>query len=115
MQTQRLSFGSIALIVALTAILIAALWFAARAWIALEGPPMPAVGYVAMILGVVISLIVGCGLMALVFYSSRYGCDEVGYDELGHHELGNHEVGYDQVGQDQLGHREPHDRNDTRA
>jgi hypothetical protein len=76
MQTQRLSFGSIALIVALTAILIAALWFAARAWIALEGPPMPAVGYVAMILGVVISLIVGCGLMALVFYSSRHGYDE---------------------------------------
>ena len=110
MQTQRLSFGSIALIAALTAILIAALWFAARAWIALEGPPMPAVGYVAMILGVVISLIVGCGLMALVFYSSRYGYDEVGYDELGHHE-----VGYDQVGQDQLGHHEPHDRNDTRA
>ena len=110
MQTQRLSFGSIALIAALTAILIAALWFAARAWIALEGPPMPAVGYVAMILGVVISLIVGCGLMALVFYSSRYGYDEVGYDELG-----NHEVGYDQAGQDQLGHHEPHDRNDTRA
>ncbi len=110
MQTQRLSFGSIALIAALTAILIAALWFAARAWIALEGPPMPAVGYVAMTLGVVISLIVGCGLMALVFYSSRYGYDEVGYDELGHHE-----VGCDQAGQDQLGHHEPHDRNDTRA
>ena len=29
-----------------------------------------------MILGVVLSLVVGCGLMALVFYSSRHGYDE---------------------------------------
>jgi hypothetical protein len=33
-------------------------------------------GYVAMILGVVFSLAVGCGLMALMFYSSRHGYDE---------------------------------------
>ena len=37
---------------------------------------MAAVGYVAMISGIVISLIVGCGLMALLFYSSRHGYDE---------------------------------------
>jgi hypothetical protein len=37
---------------------------------------MPTVGYVAMIFGIVISLIVGCGLMALLFYSSRHGYDE---------------------------------------
>jgi hypothetical protein len=76
MQTQKLSFGMIALSAALMSILAAALWFASRAWFALEGPPMPAVGYVAMILGIVISLIVGCGLMALLFYSSRHGYDE---------------------------------------
>ena len=76
MQTQKLSFGTIALFAAMIAILAAALWFAARAWLALEGPPMPAAGYVAMILGIVISLIVGCGLMALLFYSSRHGYDE---------------------------------------
>jgi hypothetical protein len=33
-------------------------------------------GYVAMTLGVVLSLIVGVGLMALLFYSSRGGYDE---------------------------------------
>jgi len=33
-------------------------------------------GYVAMILGIIFSLLVGCGLMALVFYSSRRGYDE---------------------------------------
>jgi len=37
-----------------------------------------------MILGVVLSLAVGCGLMALLFYSSRHGYDEQHPpDELG--------------------------------
>lgn len=37
---------------------------------------VPAAGYVALVLGVVFSLVVGVGLMALVFYSSRKGYDE---------------------------------------
>jgi hypothetical protein len=51
-------------------------WYASHAWTALSGPPMPATGYVAMTLGIVFSLVVGCGLMALLFYSNRYGYDE---------------------------------------
>jgi len=70
------SFGKFALIAALVAILAAAGWYAAEAWIAVSGPPMPLAGYVAMGLGVVFSLVVGCGLMALLFYSSRHGYDE---------------------------------------
>ena len=42
----------------------------------MSGPPIPPVGYAAMIMGVVLSLVVGCGLMGLVFYSSRHGYDE---------------------------------------
>jgi hypothetical protein len=76
MQQRNMSLGTIALVVALIAILAAALWYAAGAWISVAGPPMPTVGYVAMILGIVFSLIVGCGLMALLFYSSRHGYDE---------------------------------------
>jgi hypothetical protein len=76
MQQRNMSLGTIALVVALIAILAAALWYAAGAWISVAGPPMPTVGYVAMILGIVFSLIVGCGLMALLFYSSRHGFDE---------------------------------------
>jgi hypothetical protein len=76
MQQRNMSLGTIALVVALIAILAAALWYAAGAWISATGPPMPTVGYVAMILGIVFSLIVGCGLMALLFYSSRHGYDE---------------------------------------
>ncbi len=68
--------ATIAFVVPLLAILAAALWFAAGAWTAVSGPPMPAGGYIAMILGIVFSLIIGCGLMALLFYSSRHCYDE---------------------------------------
>jgi formate hydrogenlyase subunit 3/multisubunit Na+/H+ antiporter MnhD subunit len=76
MPVRRYNLGTILLVGALIVILVAALWFAASAWTSLSGPPMPPVGYVAMTLGIVFSLIVGCGLMALVFYSSRYGYDD---------------------------------------
>jgi formate hydrogenlyase subunit 3/multisubunit Na+/H+ antiporter MnhD subunit len=76
MPKRRCNLGTIAMVGALIVILAAALWFAASAWTALSGPPMPPIGYVAMTLGIVFSLIVGCGLMALVFYSSRYGYDD---------------------------------------
>jgi hypothetical protein len=33
-------------------------------------------GWVALVLGVVFSVLVGCGLMGLMFYSSRRGYDE---------------------------------------
>jgi hypothetical protein len=70
------NLGTIALIAVLIVIMVAALWYAADAWVAIQGPPMPAIGYVAMGFGIVLSLLVGCGLMALVFYSSRHGYDE---------------------------------------
>ena len=63
------------IIVPLVALLAFALWFAVYSWNAIEGPPIPATGYVALSLGIVFSLLVGCGLMALLFYSSRHGYD----------------------------------------
>ena len=77
----RWSFGTIVLVVALFGILAGALWYAAYAWMSVDGPPMPASGYVFMILGVVLSLLVGFGLMGLIFYSSRHGYDEHGNDQ----------------------------------
>jgi hypothetical protein len=44
--------------------------------LALPGPAMPDQGYTALAIGAVFSLIVGIGLMALLFYSSRRGYDE---------------------------------------
>jgi hypothetical protein len=70
------TLGMIAVIVPLFAILGAAAWFASRAWTEVSGPPMPAAGYVAMTLGIIFSVVIGCGLMALLFYSSRHGYDE---------------------------------------
>jgi len=76
-QSKRGRLGSAILVaVPLFAILAAAFWFAASAWFSLSGPPMPTTGYVALVLGVAFSLLVGCGLMALLFYSSRHGYDE---------------------------------------
>ena len=63
-------------IIPLVAMLAAAVWFAVYSWSAIEGPPMPVEGQIAMWLGIVFSLVVGCGLMALVFYSSRHGYDD---------------------------------------
>jgi hypothetical protein len=70
------SMRKLLILVPLLALLIASVWFAIYSWNAIEGPPIPTGGYVAMWLGIVFSLIVGCGLMALVFYSSRHGYDE---------------------------------------
>jgi uncharacterized membrane protein YdfJ with MMPL/SSD domain len=74
--------GTIALVVALLGLLVAASWFAIHTWMSAEGPAMPTSGYVAMALGVVFSVALGCGLMALVFYSNRYGYDEASRDAL---------------------------------
>jgi hypothetical protein len=68
--------GIVAIVAPLFAILGAATWFVAHTLLSLAGPPMPPAGYAAMTLGIVFSLVVGCGLMALLFYSSRHGYDE---------------------------------------
>lgn len=68
--------GTIAIVVVLLGLLVAASVFAIRSFTTVEGPPMPGVGYVAMTIGVVLSLLVGIALMALLFYSSRHGYDD---------------------------------------
>ena len=69
------TLGTVATAIVLLALLAAALWYAASAFV-VGGPPMPAIGYVAMAGGIIISLAVGFGLMGLLFYSSRHGYDE---------------------------------------
>jgi len=78
------SMQKMAIILPLLAFLGAALWFAYYVFATDVGPPIPAAGYVAMALGILFSLVVGIGLMALVFYSHRHG-----YDERGHHRTGD--------------------------
>jgi hypothetical protein len=78
--------GTIALVAALLGLLAGSMWFAVHTWMSVEGPPMPTTGYVAMTLGVVFSIVVGSGLMGLIFYSSRHGYDEPSYEESRHGE-----------------------------
>ncbi len=65
------------IILALFGLLALAVWFAASAFMHLSGDPIPFYGYVAIAGGVLFSLAVGGGLMALVFYSSRHGYDDL--------------------------------------
>lgn len=69
--------GAVALITTLLAILAAASWLAYQGWTASSDVEISKHGYIAMGLGIFFSLLVGCGLMALVFYSSRRGYDDL--------------------------------------
>lgn len=64
------------LILALFGLLALAVWFAISAFIHIGGDAIPLYGYVAIGGGVLFSLLVGGGLMALVFYSNSHGYDE---------------------------------------
>ena len=68
--------GVLLVAIPLFALLALSVWFAAAAWSRLGGDEIPFYGYVAIAGGVLFSLLVGGGLMALVFYSSRHGYDD---------------------------------------
>ncbi|MFK4653515.1 Zn-dependent protease with chaperone function [Bradyrhizobium japonicum] len=64
------------LIIILLGMLVAAGYFAYSA-MAIEGEPIPTEGYVALALGAGFAIVVGIGLMMLLFsFSSRRGYDE---------------------------------------
>jgi hypothetical protein len=67
--------GAWAVVVVLLAFLVAAGVIGYLGWTSTDSD-VAASGYVAMALGVIFSLVVGVGLMALIFYSSRKGYDE---------------------------------------
>jgi len=71
---ERLGPGGWVIIIALLALLIAAIAYAARIWMSVDAT-MSGWGWLFMILGVVVTTALGAGLMALVFYSSRHDMD----------------------------------------
>jgi hypothetical protein len=66
--------GWLALIV-LAGFLAGGIYFAVHAWNALGSTSIPPLGWLFLILGVVVTIVLGAGLMALLFYSSREGKD----------------------------------------
>lgn len=70
------------LILSLGGLLVVALVWAGWVWMRLGDAELSTNGIVAMVLGIVFSIVVGGGLMALVFYSAREGYDDqVRYDD----------------------------------
>ena len=66
---------SLWILVPLFALLIAAFVFAGTTWTRL-GDAVPFWGWLAIGGGVLFSLLIGGGLMALMFYSARHGYDD---------------------------------------
>ena len=56
--------------------MLAAVGYFAYSAMAIEGEPIPTEGYVALALGAGFAVVVGVGLMILLFFSSRRGYDE---------------------------------------
>jgi len=52
------------------------LWYAVKVWTAMEGVHMSGFGWTFLVMGIVVTIGLGAGLMALVFYSSRNNMDQ---------------------------------------
>lgn len=67
----------------LGALLAIAIWFAWTGWWSVDDVAETSIsthGYIAMGLGIGLSMLVGAGLMALLFYSARHGHDDIDHD-----------------------------------
>lgn len=74
---KRLGIGQVIVLAALLVILILTAVWAVSVWTATGDTVMSKHGWIALGLGTFFSLLIGCGLMALMFFSSRSGHDEV--------------------------------------
>jgi hypothetical protein len=72
----RNGLGSWTILIVLLLLLAATFVIVYLGWTLGAGADVSTSGYVAMVFGVIVSLAVGFGLMALLFYSSRKGYDE---------------------------------------
>jgi hypothetical protein len=72
----RMGVGSLIIFALLMLLLVATGVIIYFGWTVGGNVALPASSYIAMALGVIFSLAVGFGLMALIFYSSRKGYDE---------------------------------------
>jgi hypothetical protein len=74
---RRISVGQIILLTVLMVLLILTAIWAVTVWNASNDVPMDKHGWIALGLGTFFSLLIGCGLMALMFFSNRSGHDDV--------------------------------------
>jgi len=62
-------------VLVLLALLASAVWYCIYAWREVPNVGIPPAGWLFLTLGIVLTIVVGGGLMALLFYSSRKGKD----------------------------------------
>jgi hypothetical protein len=67
-------FGVVAIVI-MVGMLGWAGWYAVGAWNAMSGVKISPLGWVFMAMGAIVTFLVGAGLMALIFYSSRHDMD----------------------------------------
>lgn len=79
MTTKKSHMGTWILLAILVLFLVLAIVFLVVGWgpaeLSAGGQPMSTGGYIAMAFGIIATLALGVGLMALVFYSNRRGHD----------------------------------------
>ena len=80
---KNLTLGRVLVVLALVALLIGTGVWAVEVWNASGNVDMGKHGWIALGLGTFFSLVIGCGLMALMFFSSRSGHEEAA-DPLRH-------------------------------
>jgi protein-S-isoprenylcysteine O-methyltransferase Ste14 len=73
---RRVNLGQAIVLMVLFAMLLFAIVWSMMAWTSAEDAEMSIHGWIALALGTIFSLVIGCGLMALMFYSSRSGYDD---------------------------------------
>jgi hypothetical protein len=71
----RLGAGGWITIVVLLGFLVGAIAYAIYGWNHVGAVGIPAIGWAFLIAGIVVTVLLGGGLMALMFYSSRKGRD----------------------------------------
>jgi hypothetical protein len=74
--------GAWALLIALLALFGASLYVGFVGWTAHSDVEMPTYVYVMMFVGIGFTLLIGCGLMALLFYSHHKGYDDDAQGEI---------------------------------
>lgn len=72
----KISLSQVLLLIVLCSFLVFAVVWASLAWTSAD-VTMSIHGWIALTLGTFFSLLIGAGLMALMFYSSRSGHDDV--------------------------------------
>lgn len=74
-ENNKLSVAGWVALAVLLGFFAVSLWYAVNVWTAMAGVQMSGFGWTFLVLGVVVTIALGAGLMALVFYSARHDMD----------------------------------------